>query len=198
MKLKLFLMVIVIALAVPMVNADLFQIPLPELVGENQAPGNIDFSFDFGTSFTQINDLQIQIIGTYTPGQTHGDGQWVPADQIFELHPHIGIFVIPDEGLYVARLYPDESPYDLSESFELKYDATWDSLFDGAGQGQVSLGRAITGNIVDFEPTVDISEAYLIVDGVVPEPCSILLLGSGLYGIRRIKKQKHFLTGLTG
>jgi hypothetical protein len=33
---------------------------------------------------------------------------------------------------------------------------------------------------------------------VVPEPATVLLLGLGFYGIRRIKKQKHFLTGLTG
>lgn len=186
MKAKLLTMVLVLTLAGSLVNAAIFSVALPELVGENQAPFNTNFLFDFNTSFNQINDVKIQIIGTYTPGQAHGDGMWNPTDQLSEVYPEIEISVFPDVGSCNTFLHALESPYDINSTFELKYGATWEFLFDGIGQGNMSIGHGVlVGWIVDSEATIDISEAYLVIDGVVPEPATFLLIGAGILCLRK-------------
>jgi hypothetical protein len=80
----------------------------------------------------------------------------------------------PGVGSCYAFLNPLESPFDIEKQFLLRYGASWDFLFDGKGVVNADLIWPIS----DEPPsTVEISEAYLTVEGIIPEPASLLLFG---------------------
>lgn len=77
MKTKIWLIIALIVLLAAMSFADAttVTIELPDLVGElHQYPNGSVAVFDFGTSFLQIDEVRIQLTGTFTPGLAHGDG----------------------------------------------------------------------------------------------------------------------------
>ena len=174
----------ILLLAGPTANAEIFTVELPEFTGPLTEKWTTKTeSFDFGVSFLQINQVRIQLIGTFTPGTAHGNGIWVPEDEWIDVP---GIF----EGLmnsgtgwwgFGTTVY--ESPLIVDERFEHGSGATWDFLLDGSGEATLMFwwGSPIPEwpYIIVTDPAADISEAYLVVDGIVPEPATLLILGAG-------------------
>lgn len=173
----IILAVILILLITGNVSATLFTVELPELVGELQPyPNGSTASFDFGTSFLQIDEVYIRMKGTVTPFS----------------YPEISVYMDPGVGSCFTFLHPLESPFDVEETFTLRYGATWDFLLDGKGEVTADLCWPITPleQVLETSPTVEISEAYLTIEGVIPEPSTFcfLLVGSFWLGRKPFRK----------
>ena len=174
----------ILLLAGPTANAEIFTVELPEFTGPLTEKWTTKTeSFDFGVSFLQINQVRIQLIGTFTPGTAHGNGIWVPEDEWIDVP---GIFegrMNSGDGWWIMGSTVYESPLVVDERFERALGATWDFLLDGTGEATLTFwwGSPIPEwpYIIVTDPAADISEAYLVVDGVVPEPATILLFGVG-------------------
>lgn len=147
-------------------SAETFTVELPELIGDLQPyPNGSSASFDFGTTFLQIDQVSIRIKGTNTPF----------------LFPEINAYMDPGVGSCYTFLNPLESPFDIEKQFLLRYGASWDFLLDGKGIVNADLIWPISGGqAIETPSTVEISEAYLTIEGVIPEPSTLcfLLMGS--------------------
>jgi len=186
------LLAIVLSLMSPIAGAEIFTVELPEFLGPLVEQGTTKTSsFDFGTSFLEIYDVSIQLEGTCTIGSAHGDGIWIPEDEWTDVRPHFGFAMDPGDGLCGVGDIVDESPFVIDKPFKLVFDATWDFLLDGADDVTLDFywGFGIDGWVIVTEPTANITEAYLTVDGIVPEPATIILLSIGVIGIRRIRQK---------
>jgi hypothetical protein len=170
-------------------SATIFTIELPGLVGELEPyPNNPTAAFDFGTSFLSINEVSIQLNGIFIPRVVSS----MIIVESLELTPEIDLYMYPEIGACSVFVYPLESPFDVEGTFALKYGATFDFLLDGTDEVTLELGWpvSITGEDVIIDPgSVEIYQAFLIVDGVIPEPSSILLLFLGILGVRVNKRR---------
>lgn len=164
-------------------EAAIYSVPLPEFIGEIEThPNESVAAFDFGTSFVDIYQVRIQVAGTFTTGLAHGDGVEIPAEETFVLIPNIGIYMgDPDPGFAYTAVYPTETPFVIEGAIDLWLGATWDFLLDGAGEATALLGwEGGVGRVMDIEPTVTVTDAYLVIEGIaVPEPATGLLVVCG-------------------
>jgi len=119
-------------------------------------------------------------------GSAHGDGTWFPEDEWTDVRPVFGPRMDPGDGWWGMGLTVSESPFLLEESFESGSGATWDFLLDGTDDVTLDFywGFGIDAWVIVTDPTADISEAYLVIDGVVPEPATIFLFAMGAIAIR--------------
>src|SRR5262245_45527939 len=62
-------------------QAETFVLELPQALGGYGPSRNL--AIDFGMCFTQIEEVRIQLGGTFTPGVGHGDGVERPVDPPF-------------------------------------------------------------------------------------------------------------------
>ena len=192
MKITLTL-AIVLAIFSASTSAEIFTVELPEFTGPLVERGTIKTSsFDFGTSFVEIYDVRIQLEGTCTFGSAHGDGVWIPEDEWTDVPSSIEAYMDPPDGLCGVGVIVEESPFVIDEPLGLLFGATWDFLLDGTDYVTLDFnwGFGIDGWVIVTTPTADITEAYLTVDGIVPEPSTILLLSIGVVGIRRLKQKR--------
>jgi len=163
-------------------SAEIYTVELPEFTGPLVDQGQTKTaSFDFGVSFIDIYSVHIELTGTSTPGSAHGDGFMFPEDQWIDVPPQASLYMDAGEGFALAGMVLPESSFVVEEPLKLHLGATWDFLLDGKDDVGLSLywGFAIGGWIIVTDPTVDISGANLIVEGIVPEPATILLIGLG-------------------
>jgi len=167
------------------ISAVTIAIELPELVGElQQYPNGSSAEFNFETSFLQIDEVSIQLNGTFTPGLAQGDG-----DELLEVPPEIEIYTDPGEGLCGVILHPVESPFTLDEAFQRWFGATWDFLLDGQGELTANLTWG-SGWTIETPPTVELTDAYLTVQGTVPEPSTFVFFV--LVGVVLCQKHRRF------
>jgi hypothetical protein len=168
-------------------NAEIFTVELPEFLGPwDEAIYMKPASFDFGTSFLQIYDVRIQLEGAFTAGLAHGDGLVIPEDVWSDVPGAIDVYMDAGDGLWGTGSLVYESPLFMDESLEQSLGATWDFLLDGTDQVNLSFGSAGGAPIwiIVNEPTVDITDAYLVVNGIVPEPATIFLFAIGAMFLR--------------
>ena len=181
-KIKIILMsAVVLFIASSPANAEIFTVELPEFLGPWEDETYMKTaSFDFGTSFVEIYDVRLQLGGTSTLGSAHGDGLIVPEDEWIDFPRGFEAYMDVGGDVWGMGFSVHEGPFLAEESFEPSFGSTWDFLLDGSDEATLRLGGGFGfGWIVVTEPTADISEAYLIVDGIVPEPATILLFGLG-------------------
>jgi len=156
-------------------SATIVTIELPGLIGDLKAyPNGSTDVFDFGTAFLSIDEVRIRMSGTITP---------------FSDLPEIVVYMNPGVGSTYAFLHALESPFDVEGTFVLRNGATWDFLLDGIGEVNADLSWPVypaSGVKVTMEhPSVEISEAYITVEGVVPEPATFCFLALGGFWIGR-------------
>ena len=164
-------------------SATILTIELPGLIGDLKAhPNGSTDVFDFGTDFLSIDEVRIRMSGTFTPAQARS----IISGELFDVLPGIEIYMDPGVGFCSTDLNLQQSPFNIENSFNLKYGATWDFLLDGTDQLNANLYTQpiLAGSVIVTLPTAEISEAYIIIEGVVPEPTTFLLLLMGILGIR--------------
>jgi hypothetical protein len=157
-------------------------VELPEFVGELQPyPNQPTASFDLGTSFLQIDEVYIQIKGTFAPGVARS----MITGESWELTPELNLVMDPGVGSCYVFVHPLESPFDVEGTLKLKYGATWDFLLDSKNQVSIYLDwGGVIPEISIIAGSVQISSAYITVEGTVPEPATILFLAVGVVGVR--------------
>ena len=76
----------------------------PSLEGTYQGGGGSRTAyFDFGVSFLSIDEVRIGWTGTITPGEGHGDGVEIPADEWFEWPARFyAVMNPPGPGTWIA------------------------------------------------------------------------------------------------
>ncbi len=139
----------------------------PGLEGTYQGSGGSRTDhFDFGVSFISIDEVRIGWTGTITPGEGHGDGVERPADEWFEWPAEFyAVMNPPGPGTWIASA--QGSSFSTEEPFSAQGGATWGFLLDGAGEIDVILQPAIViGGVMVTPPSGEISNAYLVIDGV--------------------------------
>jgi len=169
-------------------SGTIFTIELPELVGELEPyPNHPTAAFDFGTSFLSIDEVRIQLSGIFTPRVVRSS----ITGESLELTPEIELYMDPGVGYCSVFVYPLESPFDVEGTFVLRHVATWDFLLDGTDELTAGLLWGVSVGGVTITPgSVEISQAYLTVEGVIPEPATLFLVGlGGLFLVRR--REKH-------
>lgn len=166
-------------------SATIFTIELPGLVGELEPyPNHPTAEFDFGTSFLSIDEVRIQLIGTFTPRVV---SSMITVESL-ELTPEIELYMDPGIGSCYVFVYPLESPFDVEGIFALRHDATWDFLLDGTDEVAAYLGWGVIatgGDVTTTLGSVEVSQAYLTVEGVIPEPATVFLLAFGAVMMRK-------------
>lgn len=138
----------------------------PGLEGAYQGSGGSRTDhFDFGVSFISIDEVRIGWTGTITPGEGHGDGVEMPADEWFEWPARFwAVMDPPGPGTWIASA--QGSSFSTEEPFSAQGGATWGFLLDGAGEIDVILEPAIViGGVMVTPPSGEISNAYLVIDG---------------------------------
>ncbi len=163
---------LVVLLGITGADAAIFTIELPELVGDLEPyPNNPTVAFDFGTSFLSIDEVRIQLIGTFTPRVV---SSMITVESL-ELTPEIDLYMDPGIGSCYVFVYPLESPFDVEGTFALKYDATWDFLLDGTDEVAAYLGWGVcsaeVGDVIINPGSVEVSQ--LAESSVVSEVESI-------------------------
>jgi hypothetical protein len=177
-------------------SGDTFAVPLPELTGPYYPWGSATASFDFGTSFQSIEEVRIHWAGTLTPGLGHGDGIEMPEDVWFSWPTEIGaVMNPPDPSLWHAYAGPYDGPFEIEQPFEPFPGSTWDFLLDGQGDVTVFLDPMIViGGVMVTPPTGEITDAYLVVEGIVPEPAMSWLLPLLALGLPRRARRARRLS----
>ena len=171
-------------------SATIFTIELPGLIGELKPfPNGSTDVFDFGTDFLSIDEVRIRMSGTFTPAQARS----IISGELFDVLPGIEVYMDPGVGSCFTDLNLQQSPFNIEKSFNLKYGATWDFLLDGTDQLTAILyTQPIPARSVFVTPpTAEISEAYIIIEGVIPEPATVLLLGFGILLLKRRTCNDH-------
>ena len=157
-------------------------VELPELVGELEPyPNDLTAVFDFSTSFIRIDQVMVSLRGTYKPALI----QVPQTGEEHELTPEIVAYMNPGIGYCYATVHPAESPFEIEGILSLNRDATWNFLLGGKGELGIALTWGATASGVIVVPgSVNLSGGSLEVQGVLPEPATVLLLIGGIFGIR--------------
>lgn len=174
-------------------QATVVSIELPGLATEiGQYPDVSVADFDFGTSFLSIDEVQIHAVGTASAGTAYGDGTYNPVDQLFSEPPELRFSMDAGSGSCYARTGEIDGLFDVKMPFVLKYGATWDFLLDGQDQIDVSwLYSNLLIGTIEQSASSELFEAYLVIEGTVPEPATIFLFGVAAILARARRCRQH-------
>ena len=179
------------------VELDLFDLGCPaEFNWDTQ---NWQTDFDLGTGFIKITNVYMDWSGAITAGlaiqldpvtfEPIGD----PFPKMVAIYAYMG----RNPGARIVDVwggeatYPVPEPFEHLSEFELLGPTTWSDLL--VGQGSITIGYMELFMLYGFyieHGSVNLDRAILIVEGVIPEPGTILLLATGIIGMR-LKKRRN-------
>jgi hypothetical protein len=180
MKAKLFLMVIVIALATSLVNA--------ELISTSMVVDDIEYYIQANDSVYDLGeDVEMFFSVTNLGSETLSFGTSYPIIDIIisektgEVYNEIWNWSW-DEFFHTGPVL-----FKLEPGAPVELNGTW-SQINLNNSGSVIDHTQVSAGIYEVSGYFNPTETSVAMDiTIVPEPCSILLLGLGVYGIRRIR-----------
>jgi hypothetical protein len=166
--------------AVQTARAETFIVDLPELVGQySMGAGEATAQFDLGTTLQSIQSVEMGWAGTIIPGVGHGDGIERPIDEYFDWPGTFGSLMnYPSSGFHWCETTTSDESFDLEQSFTPgPGGANWDFLLDGQADVLIRFEPgAVFGGVMVAPPTGELTDAYLVIEAVVPEPQTLGLL----------------------
>ena len=188
---KLILIALVTMIAAT-ANATIIEISL-DSAGQYDSQDTWSSSFDFGVSFSQINDIYID-----------GSGQ-VVAGEMLSGSPMVSVFTAtlyesdPYSYFGQAYVYGGETTYPTPEPFNVQSSFTdegWAEFYDGQGNIEILLSHPGYVGTMLTPPTGQIDSAKLVIDGIiVPEPMSLVLFGVGSLFVFQ-KRKRHNVSSI--
>jgi hypothetical protein len=166
------------------VELNLFDLGCPTTFNFNSSPWKTDF--DLGVTFSEISRVYMDWSGEITAGRAI---RYADPCNPFPIDVEICTYLdMPiDAGARVRGgqdTYPAPEPFERQSDYRLFGLGTWSGLLDGRATIWVYYMDLviIDGRYIEFGPIV-LNRANLVVEGVIPEPASLLLLGAGFFGL---------------
>ena len=167
------------------VKLDLLEIGCPQELNVYDSYWTTDF--DLGDTFIEITDVYMEWSGEITGGLAV---DWLnpdPCPIVIGIGAYIGRPSVEWRHTGVwggASTYPEPQPFSCTSDLLGLYPLP--ELFNGTGtiSLQYELLIILEGHYVELGP-VFLDKANLVIEGVIPEPSTILLFAFGAFGIIR-------------
>jgi len=183
---------LVVLLSITAVNADIAELDLFDLGCQSVYDFDSQYwttDFDLGVTFIEISNVYIDWAGEITAGLAI---EYISPDETFPLDVGISASLGSNPYFRSARIwggeetYPNAELFDCQSEIELVGSSSWSDLFDGQGTITISYKEVImlNGMYVEYG-SATLDRATLIVEGVIPEPTTLLLLALGWLALLR-------------
>jgi hypothetical protein len=174
------------------VEVNLFDLGCPTGFNKNAPYWMSDF--DLGVTFTEITNVYIDWSGTITAGiaiKDYNPDEPYPLDVSIKAYLDMPI----DIGVSVwggEESYPSPELFYGQSVFQLRVPRTWNDLLDGRATIWMYYGELIIieGRYIE-SGYITLDKANFVVEGVVPEPATLLLISLGVFGIRANRINRH-------
>jgi len=171
------------------VELDLFDLGCQTLYDPSSPYWSTDF--DLGVTFIEISNVYIDWAGEIAAGLAidyRNPGEIFPED--VGISAAIGLSLSFRHTGVLERgkaTYPDPEPFDYRSEF-VYGTMPWSELLDGRGTIWIKYHEIImVGGTYIESGSIVLNEGRLIVEGVIPEPATGLLLGIGIILVRASK-----------
>ncbi|MBN1392101.1 MAG: PEP-CTERM sorting domain-containing protein [Sedimentisphaerales bacterium] len=175
------------------VELNLFSLGCPTAFDHNSQYWTSDF--DLGVTFTEITNVYIDWSGEITAGLVvRNSDPCNPFPRDVAISTYLDMPIDAGASAWGGQdTYPTPEPFERQSDYQLFGLGTWSGLLDGRATIWLYYETLMIGEGYYIKSgSIILNKANLVVEGVIPEPSSLCLIGlGGLWIIRKSQKNRY-------